>query len=221
MLLELISMLSILSFEFLQVSSHSAPSCIKKTSDTTCGGFARYYHFNHIATPLPSSTNDMTFYSSRDREYLKQTGVAGKCPTMNVPEYTQEFPMALASPGEILTIQHPPRGHASQPSSPVWIYVNNVPNKYPSIKDPPESEFTLISEFPYNNCIGLDREISWANCTGTFSIPNTFSPGIYSFWWRWDLNGIPYSDCFEVNVTRTSGSGSGNQGYKLLCEVTD
>lgn len=204
-----------------KVSSHSAPSCIKKTSDTTCEGFARYYHFNHISTPLPSSTDNMTFYSSRDREFLKQTGITRKCPTMNVPEYTPEFPMAVASPGEILTIQHPPRGHASQPSSLVWIYVDNVPNKYPSDKDPSESDFTLISEYPYNNCVGLDREISWANCTGTFTIPKTFSPGIYSFWWRWDLNGIPYSDCFEVNVTGNGNSNQGNQDYSLLCKITN
>lgn len=28
---------------------------------------------------------------------------------------------------ETLTLQHPPRGHSSQPSSPVWIYMYPTP----------------------------------------------------------------------------------------------
>ena len=112
--------------------------------------------------------------------------------------------MASATAGETITLQHPPRGHSSQPSSNVWIYMYPTPNMYPNNKQLNSSEFKLIGEYPFDNCYGLSKEISWANCTGTVTLPQDLETGVYSFWWRWDLNKIPYSDCFEINITSSN-----------------
>lgn len=182
-----------------KVLSHSAVSCTDKR-DLECYGYARYYHFNHLNQPLPSSNENMTFYASRDRETLIQAGIDRICPEMTIDEYTSEFPMAEAFPGQNLTIQHPPRGHSKQPSSNVWVYMNSKENIYPDTKQPNKTDFKLISEYSFDNCVGVEQEISWANCTGTITIPKNTKPGVYTFWWRWDLNSIPYTDCFEVKV---------------------
>lgn len=187
-------------FIISSVSAHSAISCSKKVNGT-CQGYSRYYHFNHLDLPLPSSTASAKFYASRDREYLIQAGIDKICPEMTIPEYTDKFPMAQAKPGENITIEHPPRGHSSQPSSNVWVYMYPKPNMYPNNKQLDPKKFKLLGEFPFNNCTGVQQEISWANCTGTFTIPKNTKPGIYTFWWRWDLNSIPYTDCFEMNIT--------------------
>jgi len=122
------------------VIGHSAPSCTSLLSDNkTCVGFPRYYHFNALPTPLPSSNNNNFFYASRDREFQLQAGVKRICPELPIDEYTADYPMASAYPGETLTLQHPPRGHSSQPSSPVWIYMNPEPNVYPNNKQPDAS----------------------------------------------------------------------------------
>lgn len=183
------------------VLGHSQPSCIKKIDKITCIGFPRYFEFNHLSDPLPSSDSQDTFYASRDRAFIMQPGVNQICPELPIDAYTTKFPMAQANVGENLTLQHPPRGHASQPSSPVWIYMHPLPNIYSSNKQPKAEEFRLIGEYPFNNCYGINKEISWANCTGTITIPNNLTSGIYTFWWRWDLNDIPYSDCFEINIS--------------------
>jgi hypothetical protein len=181
------------------VYSHSAPACTN-LQGTTCHGFARYYHFNYLPTPLVSSTDNLTFYASRDRYFQLQPGIDKVCPELPLTEYTTNFPMASAKIGQKITIQHPPRGHSSQPSSPVSIYMNYKPNQFPSKKQLNQNSFQLIGEYSYTNCVGVQQEISWANCTGTIQIPKNITSGIYSFWWKWDLNSIPYSDCFEVNV---------------------
>jgi hypothetical protein len=181
------------------VFGHSAVSCTD-TNGIECNGYARYYNFNHLDEKLPSSDSTVTFYASRDRETLIQAGINKICPEMTIPEYNEQFPMAEAYPGQTLMIQHPPRGHSSQPSSNVWIYMNPKANIYPGNKQPDPKDFKLVAEYPFNNCYGLEKEISWARCIGYLKIPENTKPGIYTFWWRWDLNSIPYTDCFEVKV---------------------
>jgi hypothetical protein len=196
------------------VSGHSATSCTDLQADNkTCLGFPRYYHFNILPIPLSSSNEKNTYYSSRDREFQLQEGVNKICPELDIAEYTDEYPMAKAYPGETLTIQHPPRGHTSQPSSSVWIYMYSKVDMYPQNKQLDALNSQLVAEYPFNNCIGLREELSWANCTGTMSLPNNLSPGVYSFWWRWDLNGIRYSDCFEVNIQSPNNSSNKLTNY--------
>ena len=192
-----------LLFYVWNVVGHSAPSCTKKVSNEMCAGFPRYYHFNHLPSPLPSSSGNVSFFASRDRQFQLQAGVDFICPEYpSLPEYTADFPMAKAHPGGNLTLQHPPRGHATQPSSSVWIYIHPSPNIFESTKQPAVTDFVLIGSYPFNNCNQLTQEISWANCTGQVTIPRHLMNGVYTFWWRWSLNNIPYSDCFEVNITR-------------------
>lgn len=184
----------------LPVRTHSALACTE-LHGTDCLGFPRYYHFNTLPTPLPSSNADMQFYASRDRQTQMQPGIDTVCPDLTpLQEYTEEYPMAIVKRGSVVTLQHPPRGHADQPSSNVWVYMYPIPNEYPVNKQLPADEFELLAEYPFDNCIGLEQEVSWANCTGTIQIPHNITKGIYTFWWRWDLNGIPYSDCFDVLV---------------------
>ena len=182
------------------VYSHSALSCTKKRGKD-CLGFPRYYHFNHLPTPLPSSTPDEQFYASRDRQFILQPGINNVCPQMSLKAYTKEFPMAVAKPGENIILQHPPRGHASQPSSNVSIYIHPKKNVFPRRTEFNSSEFILLKELQFGNCVGLEKEVSWANCTENMVLPN-LSTGIWTFWWKWDLNGIQYTDCFEVNVKK-------------------
>lgn len=200
------------------VNCHSQPSCTKKTDNKTCMGFPRYFGFNHLPFQLPGSDGVDQFYASRDREFLIQPGVNKICPEMPLDEYTPDFPMAIASPGETITLQHPPRGHSTQPSSDVWIYMFPTPDIYPSNKQPNSSEFKLIGQYPFNNCYGLSKEISWANCTGSVTLPQDLKSGIYTFWWRWDLNQIPYSDCFEINIQeKKEDSTENNDTQKPDC----
>lgn len=182
-----------------QVIAHSAIACTDKKS-TGCYGYPRYYHFNHLDQKLPSSDANDTFHSSRDRETLIQSGINKICPELTIQEYSEDFPMAEAFLGTNLIIEHPPRGHSSQPSSNVWVYMHPQPNLFPTNKQPNQNEFKLLGEYRFDNCNGLEKEISWAHCTGNITIPTNIPSGIYTFWWRWDLNGIPYSDCFEVNI---------------------
>lgn len=183
------------------IQAHSAVSCTNKINKQTCLGYPRYYHFNHIALPQPSSDIKHTFYSSRDREYLISPGNPSICPEIfGIPEYTKEFPVASVRAGRSIIVQHPPRGHSKQPSSPVWIYMHPKPNMFPSKKQLNPKEFKLVAEYPFDRCDNVDKEISWANCTGKVDIPSDLKKGIYTFWWRWNLNSIPYSDCFEINV---------------------
>jgi hypothetical protein len=184
----------------INVKGHSAVSCTDKRTKEVCMGFSRYYHFNHINTILPSSDKNDTFYASRDRETLIQAGIEKICPEMNIQEYTKEYPMGQVKRGQKITLQHPPRGHSEQPSSNVWIYMNKNVNEYPMNKQPKNTSLELIGEYKFDNCYGIEKEISWANCTGSITIPNNIQSGIYTFVWRWDLNNIPYSDCFELDT---------------------
>lgn len=194
----------VLIYQVYNVYCHSQPSCIKKLNKTTCVGFPRYYNFNNLPIPLPSSDSEDQFFSSRDRQNLIQPGINTICPELPIDAYTTNFPMASAFPGETLTLQHPPRGHSSQPSSDVWIYMHPSPNMYPTNKQLNSSDFKLIGQYPFNNCSGLSKELSWANCTGKITLPQNLTSGIYTFWWRWNLNEIPYSDCFEINVQNSN-----------------
>lgn len=182
------------------VHSHSALSCTKK-SGKDCLGFPRYYHFNHLSTPLPSSTAHEQFYASRDRQFILQPGINNVCPQMSIKAYTRAFPMAVSKPGGQLILQHPPRGHSSQPSSNVSIYIHPKKNVFPGRTEFNSSEFVFYKALPFGNCVGLEKEVSWANCTGSITLPN-LSMGIWTFWWKWDLSGVQYSDCFEVKVTK-------------------
>lgn len=193
------------------VQAHSAPSCTDKRADGSCMGFPRYYYFNHLPTPLPSSNGNSQFFASRDREFLIQPGIDKICPEMQMDAYNGDFPMATARAGDTLTLQHPPRGHSKQPSSPVWIYMHPQAGLFPQTKQPRASDMKLVAEYPFDNCVGIDQEISWANCTGKMTVPQTVTPGIYTFQWRWDLNGIPYSDCFEINVKAVSATNDNTQ----------
>ncbi|KAJ3087293.1 hypothetical protein HK102_011420 [Quaeritorhiza haematococci] len=195
------------------VSAHSQPSCTQKTSDTSCAGFPRYYHFNHLPIPQPTSGNGNTFYASRDREFLVPEFSTATCPQLvSVPEYTTAFPMARAKAGEQLVLQHPPRGHANQePGSQVFVYMHPTVDLYPGVLQPPRSEMQLIGQFDYaGNCVGTQQEVSWANCTGSVQLPEVSTSGTYTFWWRWDLNKIPYADCFEVYIEAGNGSTIGS-----------
>jgi hypothetical protein len=183
--------------------AHSAVSCTN-TNGTVCMGYPRYYHFNHLEQKLPSSDANDTFYASRDRQTLIQPGIDKICPEMTIPEYTRQFPMAEAYSGLNLTIQHPPRGHSKQPSSHISVYMHPKANIFSKNKQPNPKEFKLVGEFPFDNCYGVDKEISWARCTGSIKIPKNIKQGVYTFWWRWDLNSIPYTDCFEVKVLEKS-----------------
>lgn len=189
-----------LSLTIVPSMQHSAVSCTNKVGPTTCAGFPRYYHAHHNTQPLPTSQNGMSFFSSTDRQHILQTG-SPICPESPLEEYTTSFPMANARPGQNLTIQHPPRGHAAQPSSPVWIFMDPIPNMYPSHKQPNANRLVLMAEYPFHNCIGLQSELSWGNCTGSVNLPLEMSPGVYTFVWAWSLSGTTYGDCFEVNIT--------------------
>lgn len=191
----------LMSIFIFKVNTHSAVSCTDLRG-VKCDGYPRYYHFNHLDEKLPSSDDVDTFYASRDRETLLQPGIKKICPEMTLPEYNDEFPMAEAYAGETLIVQHPPRGHSNQPSSHVFIFMNQIPNIFPGNKQPDPKDFKLVAEYPFEHCYGLEKEISWARCTGPLKIPENTQPGVYTFWWRWDLNGIPYTDCFEVNVKK-------------------
>lgn len=196
----IIHLLTILFTFGLRVGAHSQLFCTDLPNETNCKGFPRYFHFNYLPDPLPSSDSEHTFYALRDGQFQLQPGVDRICPEMTLAEYTTDFPMARGRPGETLRLQHPPRGHASQPSSKVWIYMLPEPNVYPGNLQPDRSKFELIAEYPFDDCRGLEEEVSWANCTGALTLPSNLENGVYTFWWRWDLNGIPYSDCFEVDV---------------------
>lgn len=207
----------LLLYLFNYVTSHSAPSCTNKINEITCEGFPRYYHFNHLNTPLPSSDSTSQFYASRDRENVLQPGVNKLCPSMPIPEYTLDFPMASAYAGSTLTLQHPPRGHAQQPSSPVWIYIYNTPNVYNTTSELVQDNFSLLGQYSYSQCNGLEKEISWANCTGSIRLPDYLPSGIYTFWWRWDLNSIPYYDCFEINIKNNKMKNVNNTKKNCTC----
>jgi len=196
----------------VNINAHSQPSCIKKLDKTTCVGFPRYYDFNHLSNQLPSSDSNNTFYASRDRIYQIQPGIDKICPELPISEYTEKFPMATAKAGENITLQHPPRGHSSQPSSNVWIYMYPKPDMYPTNKQLNSSEFKLIGEYPFDNCESVSKEVSWANCTGTIIIPQNLTSGVYTFWWRWNLNEIPYSDCFEINISNNGTTNDTTNG---------
>lgn len=171
--------------------------CVKKQNNI-CIGFPRYYHFNALNLPLPSSSDNMTFYASRDRFWHPDSNFGLCPPKLSNDLYNLDFPMATAFPGENITTQHPPRGHESQPNSNVEIYMHLTSG---IVEQPLLSNMKLLASFPFTqNCVGLTQEISWANCTGDFTIPLDTNPGIYTFFWRWNLTSISYGDCFEVNV---------------------
>lgn len=186
-----------LTFNFAY--GHSHIECVKKELNTlNCIGFPRYYFFNALNIPLPSSTSNMTFYASRDRFWHPDSNFGLCPPKLTSDMYNNNYPMASAFPGEIITTQHPPRGHSSQPNSNVEIYIHKSSGL---VEQPLLQNMKLISSFPFSqNCVGLKQEISWANCTGSFTIPTNLSPGIYTFFWRWNLTSIPYGDCFDIEV---------------------
>jgi hypothetical protein len=193
-----LAILTTILFLTNSVYSHSHLECVKKQGSLNCLGFPRYYHFNALNTPLPSSSGNLTFYASRDRFWHPYSNFGLCPPKLSNDLYTINYPMASAYPGETVTTQHPPRGHDSQPNSNVEIYMH----KSSGITEQPSlSNMKLLASFPFTqNCIGLQQEISWANCTGDFTIPSDTKPGIYTFFWLWNLTSIPYSDCFEINV---------------------
>lgn len=183
------------------VNCHSSIECVQKAKNgIDCIGFPRYYHFNAINTPLHSSSFNQSFYQSRDRFWHPYSHF-GLCPPGNgLERYTKDYPMAKAKAGQSLLTQHPPRGHSSQPNTDVKIYMMNSVG---FVEQPILANMKLVGSFPFTkSCTGLENEISWANCTGSFTIPKRTRPGIYTFFWSWDLNSIPYGDCFEVEIKK-------------------
>ena len=177
--------------DILPVKAHSHVECTKLVNGE-CQGYARYYDYNkrdYLNTP-----------ESRDRNNIVAAGTR-TCPQMPLAgekPYTDRFPMAQVRPGDSVQIQWPPRGHAAQPHSPVWIYCSWKPtDKDSQLK---LEDYVELAELPYaTNCKGSD--ISWAVCTGSVQIPQNFTAGIHTCQWVWELNGgQTYVDCFEWDV---------------------
>ena len=187
------------------VSSHSHLECTQVQKNGTCTGFPRYYSI--YKDDYKSNAE------SKDRNFVVSPGTL-HCPLPPAgkdKEYTPNFPKARVVPGQEVTLQWPPRGHAGQPHSDVWIMCapkrmqeGQIIQGGDPAKDDKVGEFVKVATLPYStNCQGGD--ISWAKCFGSFSVPSGWDQGEYGCLWVWDLNGSQrYVDCFEFDVVSSA-----------------
>merc|ERR1719228_2982476 len=72
----------------------------------------------------------------------------------------------------------------------------------------------------FQNCPRFCDDTDKSLCTGTIEIPETATPGVYTFQWYWAFNGEDdlYATCYEAEILRagtdpeTTTSNSPNTG---------
>lgn len=213
------------------VRAHSHIECVKLGTDgKTCQGYGRYYSIYKAGYEGTLESKDRNFIVSPT---LLQCPLD---PAQGAQEYTEKYPMATVSPGENITMHWPPRGHADQPHSDVWIFCADSSGKklgrdeiyqgnaekdeqidpFHGNDDANIGSLTKIGTMAYSeNCQGDD--VSWAKCTGSFKIPKDWKEGeTRSCMWVWELNqGQRYVDCFDVKVGQASSSESNSQAVSI------
>lgn len=207
--MHLLILVSIISVWTDLVRGHSHLECSSVINDQ-CKGFARYYTFNKLGFEKQQASKDQSLL-------VQGTWTCPARPDPSAQEYTEAYPIAKVNPGQLVTLQWPPRGHAGQPHSPVWIYCSNEGQmKQQTLQvdpnNPAASGVTLLGTLPFSDrCTGDD--ISWAKCTGQIKIPNSWKPGrVHSCQWVWTLNGgQTYVDCFDYEVIEASPSVNATQ----------
>jgi hypothetical protein len=178
---------------------------------------------------------------SKDRNFIVPSSVF-QCPAQpsggDAVEYTSTYPKAQAIAGGRLTLQWPPRGHAKQPHSDVWIFCGeqrlmptdvfsgNVRQDTLTHRSDKNRVLKRVATMGYaTRCTGSD--VSWAKCTGDLEVPRDWKSG-QSCMWIWELNGgQTYVDCFDVDVAggvalandSPSANNTGDVGNQTFVQV--
>ncbi|KAJ1980298.1 hypothetical protein H4R35_001181 [Dimargaris xerosporica] len=147
------------------------------------------------------------------------------------PNYSNEFPMGSASPGQTLFVDYQINGHQNLPHTKmkIWMYRNtNVGEvKYGEHEKVGE----LVGEWDFldlNRCAGNVASFSElhnnAVCYGSYKLPADLPDGQYSFAWVWhfDVNpkGQDYTTCFDLKVSGNGGSKVEEESSKVPSEPT-
>ncbi|KAI9294443.1 hypothetical protein K502DRAFT_365847 [Neoconidiobolus thromboides FSU 785] len=166
-----------------------------------CIGFGRGYPgrmnrwINDIYTVLVENRGGA---NPADYNVCKKTQVS--------QNYTSEFPMTKTKPGAKLKIWYELDNHYTKNPTYVYLWGYGQPGKDIS-KYSEQVESNLIMKHVFalpdnQNCMDIHNANSL--CWFYWTVPETYTNGIYSFiWnWRWDQNptGEEYNTCFDIEI---------------------
>jgi hypothetical protein len=184
----------------LFITAHSHLECTDFRNGT-CAGFPRHYTGNKAGYENTPESKDRNFVVPQGRRF---------CPPSAAPEYTETYPMAEAQAGSQLQLVWPARGHADQPSSSVIVHCLTDSNKQDISShfngNAWDAKMVKVMDAPYDRCEGKD--ISWRQCSGMMTVPESLLEGKHTCVWEWELTGQMYVDCFEIAVSAADMSTS-------------
>jgi len=216
------------SLEFILLSAvadtviaHSWAACVDWNPTTSsCGGYIRNWYTQ------PSNP----FYQDLGWDRRPGVSVAGGglfCDTdkqrahANVADgYSSDYPMAVYSPGQDVTILWPAKNHATVGADRgVQLFIGRGPGlgddfSHISSKDAWIAQYPNLEQ-TFSNCEPNQAGVDTAPCTGTFTLPSDLEEGVYSFIWWWEFNaGEFYSSCYDARIT-SSDTGDGSDSVSV------
>jgi len=200
--------ISLISF----ASSHTWVQCTNYDSTTgNCAGFIRNWVARNTPTPVVDDYYTWKNLGENDTQALCKTD------TQAYENYTSQYPMASAYPGDVLNVMYSPNGH-SAPGDPGLsttsrIHWTGVAGTQLQTRGDLSTSNQLAS-WPFGQNCATTGDVASLPCSNGFTIPDGTSPGVYSFYWYWPYDKNPgqvpygeeYFSCFEVNILATTNA---------------
>jgi len=220
-------------FMLTGVFSHSWLECTKYTGD-----LETFQPDQCLGRPRPLAGNrnvGATFGADIGMDFRPQVGGArcqGNAQAGLAANYGSEANVVEYEAGRTYTIAWPPKNHvaatctnANIPDTFLRLYMTPYNQ---AAGDPDQDTFkqgqvqASFSDDPhvrntidfkgFMNCPRFCDDTDKSLCTGTFTLPTTTTPQVYTFQWYWAFNSEAdlYATCWEARVVPNSGTGGGD-----------
>ncbi|KAI0224924.1 hypothetical protein L0F63_005767 [Massospora cicadina] len=166
-----------------------------------CKGYGRGYpgRFNRFINDIYST--QVVGRGGNDPASVRVCGSTAQ--TLN---YSSEFPMLVANPGQTIKLWYQMDNHY-RPATTFNVFTFGVPGKtIDTYAD--QLNATKVLKHPFaetQNCYDVAFPNTW--CWAFWTIPSDWTPGTYSFLWNWPWDGNPigeeFNTCFDIDVTNS------------------
>ncbi|KAJ2592544.1 hypothetical protein EV177_008707 [Coemansia sp. RSA 1804] len=186
------------------VQAHSWVDCVKfDPYSKECLGYARGY-------PTRNAADINTAYAYLFNASPTSQAMCNPIQQSSASDYSADFPMAVAQPGETIYTSWEANGHLNN-TNPTKVQVLYYPDPSHQFSDVSERNTAPVAgTFDYatdQNCYNPDQPNSV--CLGSWVVPTNLVPGmVYHFVWFWYFNANPagqwYSTCFDMQINAAS-----------------
>ncbi|KAJ1737682.1 hypothetical protein LPJ72_000251 [Coemansia sp. Benny D160-2] len=187
------------------VLAHSWIDCVKYDPyNKACLGYARGYPGRN--SPVAIDSVYPYIFNAQPKTQI----MCNPKQQSSASDYTANFPMAVAQPGETIYTAWEANGHLNN-ASPTKVQILYYADSSKQFADVSErTTAPVAASFNYatdQNCFVPSQPNT--SCLGSWVVPKNLVPGkTYHFVWFWYYNGNPvgewYSTCFDMQIKDSS-----------------